>query len=166
MTEVAEESTVQYEIIDHNVIPDLYVVYIVDIWDGNRNDPAVGVERYIGVWAWDALENEDGSAKDPSFNEYDGSRYSYRSRIKPEPLHWDALETVKEADRESQRFKQDSDSAADTERYRYSPGSQRAAQLYKEFLIGIDMLAEDDKNEQAWEMVEKYRQYQAQRHEK
>jgi hypothetical protein len=165
MTEVAE-STVQFEIIDHNVIPDQYIVYIVDLWDGNKNDPAVGVNRYIGVWKWDVLEDEQGDALDPSFASADLGRYSMSRSIKPEPLHWDHLEVMKAADRESERFKQDSDHASNAEYHRYSPSSKRSAELYNEFLIGIDMLAKDENNEQAWEMVEKYRTYQAQKNEK
>jgi hypothetical protein len=163
MTEI-KESTVGWDVIDHNIIPDQYVVYIVDLWDGKKNDPAVSVERYIGVWAADALEDAEGNAIDPDWAGWEPR--SYYSKIKPEAIRWDRLETVKEADRESQRFKQDSDSAADTEHYRYNPGNQRRAQMYKEFLIAIDMLAKNDKNEQAWEMVQKYRDYQAHRHEK
>ena len=38
-----------FEVVDHNIAAG-YVTYIVDLWEGDRNDPATTVTRHIGVW--------------------------------------------------------------------------------------------------------------------
>lgn len=162
-----------FEIIDHNIVPDLYVTYIVDTWEGDRNDPATQINRYIGVWKAEDLESEERGAFDPDFGEmldrygYRRSRYSRRSTNKdePEPLVWEHLDVTKEADSDARSMRQEYESITDPNGYAY--GSQRIHKdLYNAFLDAVDTLAEDPDNEQAWEAVTKFRQYQALKHEK
>ena len=155
----------QFEIVDHNIAAG-YVTYIVDLWDGDRNDPTVSINRYIGTWRGENLEKEDGEAFDPSFWPKDRSRYTYRNRPSPDPLVWERLETVKEADQQLLRFKQDQENQlGDNSRYLYG-GAQRRVELYQKFMDAIDVLAKRPDDEEAWKHVTRWRNFNARLHEK
>jgi len=160
------------DVIDVNIIPDLYVTYIVDVWDGPRHDPATQAERYICVFAHEspALQTEDGGAKDPDFGavaEKWRSRYSDPSGKGDDPLVWKHLQDIKVADRESKFFKDQQEKYADPENYRYSYGTEKTrAQLYNDFMDAVDTLVTDPDNAVAWEAVEKWRKFNAERHER
>jgi len=161
------ESKTQFEIIDTNIVPDLYVTFIIDIWEGDRNDPATEVIRYIGVWRAEDLVNGDGEAHDPDWSEYDIARYSRWHRAKAKPICWEQLETVKEADSGAVMMRREYESLTDPEAYvGYSHNSLKHKELYVKFLDAIDVLAEDPDNERAWEDVNAFRQFQALKHEK
>jgi len=153
----------QFEIVDHNIAVG-YVTYIVDMWDGDKADPTVSVVRRIGVWRGEQLEKEDGEAFDPDFWG-DRTRYSYRIEPNPKPLVFEILETVKEADKELVRFKNDQEGELGQGKYRYG-AAQRRAELYQAFMDAIDTLAKWPENEAAWKAVEKWRNYNARLHEK
>jgi len=169
MSNTAEEVVVderQSEIIDHNIAAG-YVTYIVDRWEGDRNDPTVSVTRYIGVWRDDQLEKPDGEAFDPPFWPTEKSRYSYRSEPdNPKPLVWQTVETMKEADQELVRFKNDQNNElGEGSRYQYG-SAKRRSELYQEFMDAIDTLAKFPENEEAWKKVERWRNFNARLHEK
>jgi len=168
MSNTAEEVVVderQSEIIDHNIAAG-YVTYIVDRWEGDRNDPTVGVVRYIGVWRDDQLEKPDGEAFDPPFWPKDKSRYSYRTEPdSPKPLVWQQVEITKEADHELVRFKNDQESELAEGKYRYGSAARRS-ELYQKFMDAIDTLAKWPENEEAWKVVDRWRSYNAKLHEK
>lgn len=162
-----EVEGVHYDTIDINIIPDSYVTWIVDVWTGNRNDPAVGVTRYIGVWRGEDLEDAEGNAIDPDFSQLSERRYSWDRQIKPHPLHWHALETVKESEGDARSFKNDVESMSpDNRSYTYNSKLRRKAELYQEFLKAIDILAASPEDVYAWAAVEAWRQHNAQLHEK
>jgi hypothetical protein len=155
-----------YEILDRNVTTD-YVTLIVDVWEGDRNDPAVQVERYIGVWR---IEDLDDGASDPNFSEVDTthSRYRYShddGGVKPAPLAWTVIETTKEADKQARSAKKEAMDWEDPESY-VGWGENRKKELYIAFLDAIDTLAEDPTNEQALAAVDAFRSHSALKHEK
>jgi hypothetical protein len=152
----------KFEIFDHNITSE-YVTYIVDLWEGDKNDPAVSITRYIGVWRGDQLEKEDGEAFDPDFWGESRSRYTYRLEPKPKPLAWTTVETVKEADKELLSFKTQQENMLNKNQYY---GKNRRAELYQEFLDAIDILALWPDREDMWKKVEAYRRYNAHSHEK
>jgi len=155
-----------FEIIDHNIAAG-YVTYIVDLWEGNRNDPTVNVVRHIGVWLGEVLEKEDGEAFDPSFYPKGSpSRYVYKNKPdNPPPLVWETIEVVKKADAELVRFKNDQQSELAEGRYRYG-SAQRRAELYQAFMNAIDYLAKWPEDEHSWKAVDAWRNYNARLHEK
>lgn len=161
----------RFEIIDHNVVPDMYVTYIIDKWNGDKDDPAVSVVRYIAVFRAEQLENEAGEAFDPDFTK-DGGRYSYRDndKIEPKPLTWEPLETIKTADKESAQFSGDYDDMTGDDdggynRYSYGAMAKRK-QLYEKMMAAIDVLAERPEDQFAWAAVDEYRALSALQHEK
>lgn len=156
----------QAEIIDHNVAAG-YVTYIVDRWDGDKDDPTVAIVRFIGVWKEEDLETEERGAFDPLFWPKDVSRYSYRNEpTDPPALHWHMLESVKEADKELVKFKNDHENMTG-ESSQFTYGSQKKrVDLYREFLDAIDLLAKYPDNEEAWARVERWRNYNARLYEK
>jgi len=166
MSSTAEEKVdlKRFEIYDHNVTSE-YVTYMVDLWEGDRKDPAVSVTRYIGVWHGEQLEKEDGEAFDPDFWG-DRNRYSYRIEPIPRPLMWHVVEETKKADKELLQFKNDQQNELGEGRlYRYG-ASQKRAELYQLFMNAIDTLAKWPEDEAAWKHVERWRNYNARLHEK
>lgn len=164
-----EINNVHFDTIDVNIIPDLYVTWIVDIWEGNRNDPATQIDRYIGVWRADVLEDDEGNARDPEFKAGRADDYSSSYRIsraiEPAPLHWDQIDTPKKADAEARQYRRESEAYADAGAYRY--GSERVrAELYQKFMAAIEVLGTDPNNEEAWAAVEAWRMHDATKHEK
>lgn len=156
----------QAEIIDHNIAAG-YVTYIVDRWDGDKDDATVDVVRYIGVWSEGVLEKEDGEAFDPPFWPPRGSYYSYQNKPNdPPPLVWEKIETVKAADQELVRFKNDQEGTLHVPSYSYGGAAKRRAELYQAFLGAIDILAKRPEDQWAWEKVDAWRNYNARLHEK
>jgi hypothetical protein len=176
MSAAETKTRVGYEVIDHNIVPDLYVTYIVDVWEGDRSDPATGVTRFIGVWRAEDLETEERGAFDPDFTQVTdyNYRYSYsrgsrswRKSDTPEPLVWEVVETTKEADEGAQKMRSEYENMTDPEARAYTYGAQRIHKdLYVKFLDAVDILAEDPDNEEAWEDVKAFRDNQALKHEK
>lgn len=165
MSVEATEEGVQYEVIDHNIVPDQYVTLIVDIWKGSRTDPATRITRYIGVWRADALETEERGAFNPEFGDMNISRYRAQRDIKPEPMVWEQVEVVKETDRDAEQYREQQENLLDSTRYSYGAGTTRRT-LYQAFIEAIDKLAVDDTDEEAWAAVSAYRNYEATSREK
>jgi hypothetical protein len=161
MTPALGTEGLQYETIDVNIVNDLYVTWIVDIWDGDRNDPAVDIIRYIGVWDADALEDDDGNAVDPTFKkgQYSGVTPSHK------PRHWEQLDHIKKSDGAARSFKKQSDEMLDPERYA-GYGLATSKTKYMAFMDAIDTLVSDPENAEAWAAVDAWRAHNAQLHEK
>ena len=162
-----------YEIIDHNVIPDLYVTYIVDLWEGDKTDPATEVSRFIALFAAGELETEEGVAFDPNFEAVSpGYRTSYYSKhspreLVPEALVWDTVETIKEADKESLRYKEETERLLKRSESTYS-GAKHNAEVdrYQAFLDAIDRLAAGDESEETYTAIDAWRNRLVERYEK
>jgi len=154
MSEETEEPTWQYEIIDHNVTPDQeYVTLILDIWMGDRNDLATGIDRYIGVWRGSALETDEGEAINPSFEKHSWRRYV--PEPKPDTLVWEKMESIKEVDRDAQSHQTESAALMSGSYFGYDSGIKEGQ--YESFLDAIDRLAENYEDESAWEAVNNWR---------
>lgn len=162
MTPALGTEGLQYETIDVNIIPDLYVTWIVDIWRGDRNDPAVDVERYIGVWDAAVLEDEDGNAVDPSF---ESRRYGMGVQPTIAARHWEVLDHIKKSDSAARTFKKQQDDLFNPDSYAYG-STHTHKSLYTEFMNAIDVLVEQPDNKEAWEAVDAFRKNQAMQHEK
>jgi hypothetical protein len=158
---VAEKAGVSFEVIDHNIIPDLYVTLIVDCWIGNRNDPAVAVDRYLGVWRADDLESEQGEAMDPTY------KVDWRQiEATPKPLTWTVVEHIQQPDRELLSFKKQSDEILDPESYAGYGSAATHKRQYREFMEAIDRVAADESDDEAWATIDAFRKHQALQHEK
>lgn len=143
------------------------VIYIVDLWEGSKTDPATEIKRYIGLWRDEQLENEQGEAFDPDFTDTQiVHRYSGGSYIKPEPVVWELIETIKTADRGALDFKSQQDHLLQGKHSTYNYTAGKESQLYIAFIAAIDVLAEDPENEEAWAAVQAWRDYRAGLHEK
>lgn len=156
-----DEAT-QFEIIDHNIAAG-YVRYIVDLWEGDRTDPAVGVTRYIGVWNENVLETEERGAFDPDFTSARGSYYG--SRMKPPALVWAEIGETKKQVREAEQFKHQLKSLMNNDRYSYG-ARQSEKDRFQKFMAAIDKLATDNSDQEAWEAVHAWRERLALAHEK
>ena len=165
MSTTEEHSKINWDVIDANIIPDLYVTWIVDIWQGHRHDPATTIMRYLGVWRTDQLEKEDGEAVDPDLSGAGGSRSRYGASeydIKPRPIHWTRLETIKLGDSEAESYKESQQGYARAaeragENTWQPHGKATKAVMYTAFLDAIDVLASDPTNEAAWAAVDEWR---------
>lgn len=157
-----------FEIVDHNIIPDQYVTYIVDVWQGDRKDPATRITRYIGTWRASDLETEEGEAFDPDFSFPDVPQYRIDrismyefDRKKSRPLVWDRLETVQEPDQDLLQHREAHDRLS--EQNGHTPLSWRTASSgvgYEQFLQAIDAVAVNEDDEEAWATIDKWRQRQ------
>lgn len=165
---VGSESNLQYETIDVNIVPDLYVTWIVDLWQGEKTDPATAITRYIGVWRAEVLENEKGEAIDPVFSEKMLGAYNALRYISPTPMHWQALESIKEADSEAQNFRsQMEDALRPRERFDYNRREHiEERSPMEEFMDAIDRLAVDDTDQEAWAIVQARRKAQIEKMER
>lgn len=162
---ISEGSDISYETIDVNIVPDAYVTWIVDLWKGKKNDPATEVKRYIGVWRAEQLETEEGEALDPVFKNDRYYGLDHAKSITPQPMVWVPMETVKAADRDAEKFREQSESAMDTSYMGYGSVATRK-QKYIAFMDAIDVLATDPENKDAWTAVDAFRQHQALEHER
>jgi len=160
----------QYEIIDHNIVPDMYVTYIVDLWEGAKNDPATEITRYIICYDHASPAFGEDGDKDPDFGNLEekwGHRYSEPSGAGDDPLVFKRLETVKTADREAKQYKDAIKNYTDPERQRYSYGGEkRRSELYNEFMDAVDVIATDPDNAVAWAAIDAWKKFNAERHEK
>lgn len=149
-----------FEIQDHNIAAG-YVTYIVDIWDGDRDDPAVGVNRYLGVWQESVImDTEHGQ---PEFDRVDVG-WSYAGRLKPPAAVWQVLKEVKESVREAEQH-QSEHKGLMSEGYSYGAGATRKSR-YQKFMAAIDTLVTDPENEQAWQDIDAWRNVMAMEHER
>lgn len=157
-----DEAT-QFEILDHNIAAG-YVTYIVDLWEGDRTDPAVGVTRYIGVWDENVLETEERGAFNPDFTSASGSYYS-GSRMKPPALVWTEIGQTKKQVREAEQFKSQLNNLMNNDRYSYGVAASTKDRFQK-FMAAIDKLATDNSDAEAWEAVHAWRERLALAYEK
>lgn len=149
-----------YEILDHNIVPDSYVTYIVDLWDGERKDPATSVYTYIGVWRGDDLENEEQGAFDPDFSKAEDSygHIEFR-RYNPRPLLWKHLDTPTKGNDDAKQHRDAHERL--TEQNGYTPPAWRlGASSYEQFLAAIDTVAENYEDEEAWKIIDSWRERQ------
>jgi hypothetical protein len=144
------------DIIDHNIVGEEYVTYIVDMWAGDRTDPAVDITRYLGCWNASDLVNADGESNDPDF--WGGrDRYSYYTRPTPRPITWETLGEKKKGQSDAKSFKKIQETL--------TGDSYGSSELYKKFLDAIDTVAGDPDNEAAWAAIDAYRRGQALQYE-
>jgi hypothetical protein len=133
-----------------------YVTVIVEAWIGERTDPATEVTRYAAMY-----RAEEAPEHLPLKEKWSGIELD---RDDPHLL-WKEVETVQKADREWIRARDIHLSMENPEQYRYGSAA-RMGELYREFLDAIDTLAIDKDNEEAWNKVQEFRQYQALKNEK
>lgn len=157
------DEVTQFEILDHNIAAG-YVTYIVDLWKGDRTDPAVGVTRYIGVWDENVLETEERGAFNPDFISASGSYYA-ASRMKPPAILWSEIAETKKQVREAEQFKSQLKNLMSNDQYSYG-ARQSEKDRFQKFMSAIDKLATDNSDQEAWEAVHAWRERLALAHEK
>lgn len=151
----SKRGTLNYNVVDG----DAYLSLVVDVWAGDPEDPATEVSRFFGVWRRSDL---DGEAQDLTISQ-DGW-YDYE--IKPKPLLWELIETTKEADDRAIKHQQESEHLLTrVEGYDYS-GHNRQVDLYEAFLDAIERVAKDENDEEAWEIIERWRSRVSDKYEK
>lgn len=168
MSTRAEVAIPQFLIIDHNVIPDQYVTYIVDLWEGDLRDPATSVLRYIGTWRAEDLEKEDGQAFDPDFLAYQNARYGRYPD--PKPLLWEQLEDkpVKGGDESARTARNDEELLTDPARAEGYSGHRVKAQQeqYAAFWDAIDRIDAGEDSDDLWNTIDTWRLRYQMLHEK
>lgn len=149
-----KETSVNFDVLDHHVTPGMeYVTLIVDVWRGDRKDPATAVDRYLGLWSGESLENGDGEAVDPSF-----SQHGWKGVVpNPEPLVWECFEHIKTADRTAESHKEQTDRLQKRNDGYGSTHHNRQVDLYEAFLEAIERVAVDDTDEEAWTAITAWR---------
>lgn len=160
MSSTAEETKYHAEIIQHETGDGTgYVIYIFDWWEGNRNDPAVSVHRFIAVYDGEAME------EDPDFAVRSRYRYGIGEGpdVKPVPLHMATLGTTKEADRDALEYK-NAMNRVESEGHR-AFGSASSVR-FNDFATMIERVAANPEDEEAWEKIEEYRMWQATKNDK
>lgn len=169
MSPFNEEGTISALEIDRAVLPNTgYTVLIVDLWEGDRDDPRVAVNRYQGLFASDVdledyeLRSRYSEIELRSKKGGESSRYGDVEGV----LSWEHVHIVKEKDDRAQRMASEEELLdPNSDRGRYSVTSAER-DLYQEFLNAIDTLAVDYGNEKAWEAIDAWRSVQAMKHER
>lgn len=168
-TRRAGKDSEQYLVIDHNIVTDMYVTYIVDIWSGDLNDPATGITRYIGVWKAEDLETEERGAFDPDFSKARTSRSYYYGDWQggdPQPLLWEALEETKKPDKDASDHKEEHEQFSERREGYYSHSHNSLVDQYQAFLDAIDRVARDESDEEAWTIINTWRNRQNAQYER
>jgi hypothetical protein len=160
-----EDGSTSFLIVDHEIAQNTdLVIYVLDVWQGDREDPAVGVARYMGVFKGEDLTTDDGEALDPDFSKWKPGYYNEK-KIIPQPLFWETLEEIKKGDRDAENFKRQTEGLLLKDDYSF--GSRHVERtLYQGFVEAIDILAVDGENEEAWAAVNKYREHKALEYER
>jgi hypothetical protein len=135
-----------------------YVVIICDAWKGDRDDPAVGISRYIAMFPAESAP-EELELSDQSYG------YKLKEQDRRNVLAWEQVEEIKKQDDDARNYAATQDNLLDPEGYSYGE-NRRKKGLYIQFIEAIDILAVDPDNEPAWAAVEAYRSYNAGLHEK
>jgi len=162
----AVEEKLRATIVDHEVLESAgLVTYVVDVWRGDKDDPAVAVTRYLGVWDADDLVGEDDEALTPTISLRNPGGYSESLTQKPQAKIWEQLKTVKAADQDARQFKSHDEHMMSDSGYMY--GERRLErEKYQNFMRALDVLSVDETNEEAWALVDEWRKYQALKYEK
>jgi len=146
-----------------------YTVLVYETWRGDdREDPATKIEEWMSVFKEEDMPEEVSTARDqqniaPYLPKDD--RYSYRTLGEFGGLKGavtdERLQVVKETDhdavkhqKESEALMPDNDDNGYHNRYRQSSGGV----YYEDFLAAIDRVAEDDGDEEAWNIINKWRE--------
>jgi hypothetical protein len=145
-----------------------YSILIYETWLGsNREDPATQIEEYMSVFKPEDMPEEYSTSKDQSnIAPYIAkkARYSYRDEyegLEKEQFH-KKLRVIKQTDRDALKHQRESasllpdpeeDPTSFNSRYRHSAGGV----YYEDFLAAIDRVSENDKDEEAWEIINKWR---------
>jgi len=152
----------RWEILDHNIMPDSYVTYIVEAWRGNKSDPATEIVTYIGVWRGDQLETDERGAFDPNFDDvFKAERYGTISsyHFKPRPLAWSMIETTQESDHSALQHRDAEEALTGDRGYlgAHYGGRSSNGVTYEMFLEAIEAVAVNEEDEEAWDKIENWR---------
>jgi hypothetical protein len=145
-----------------------YTMLLYETWMGsNRDDPATQIEEFMSCLKTEDVPEKRSEAKDQSNIEpyvAKKERYSYRDDFEglvKEQFH-KKLQVVKATDRDALKHQRESDALLpDPEedptswnsRYRTNAGGV----YYEDFLAAIDRVAANDKDKEAWEIINKWR---------
>jgi len=146
---------------------DQYTILVYETWHGEREDPATKIEKWLTVMLTEKMPEEVSTARDqkniaPYLPKDD--RYSYRTLGEfgglRESVNDERLEVIKDTDRDAVKHQQESEALLPDDsddgyhnRYRLSAGGVH----YEDFLEAIDRVSENDKDEEAWEIINKWR---------
>lgn len=140
-----------------------YVVLVTEIWQGDRNDPATSVSRYMGMWEAGDVPPEGELPLDQRYGSPELERETRKQN-----LVWESLGLVQGSDRDYRSHRDEYQSmTAEDGGYRYSYGiSRKRKELYVAMLNAVDIIAEDENNKEAWAAIDAYREYWALEQEK
>lgn len=156
---MAEKLAVSHQIVSQVRNPDTdYVTVILDLWKGDRDDPAVGVSRFLALFNISSVPDEF---------KFNHQYYGYRLSDPESAILWEHLGDVKKEDKGARDHQQNDDFMLDENEERWRPPEVvKRKLLYQQFIAAIDVLAVDYENEEAWAAVDAWRGYHATLHEK
>lgn len=155
MSPFNEEGTVSVLEIDRATMGNAgLTTIVVDIWDGDRTDPTVGVKRYMGAFTHDDFEKI-------KLRKRWGDDYEVMKADEVGCVLWEYVVEVKKVDRDAESMMNDEKSILSDN------WSHRGKKdVYERFLDAIDVLAKDDTDKEAWAAVDAWRGLYANLHEK
>jgi hypothetical protein len=133
-----------------------YVTIILDVWKGDRDDPAVEVIRYLSLFSVEEA---------PEVFLFNDGYYSTRLKEAQKPIIWKEIGHQKTAVQEAKQHKGQYEQMTREDRYGYGVVS-RDKERYMAFMDAIDALHEDPQDEEAWKKVDSWRSHMATLHEK
>lgn len=136
-----------------------YITVILELWQGDRDDPITSVNRYLALFDGTTLDGESIS----DLISFDPDYYGFK--VKPEPLVWDQFKEVKESDDAARQHSSNEDHLINQANSGWGSNKDKA-NLFVKFLAAIDVLAESEEDEAAWTDITAWLEYQAHLHEK
>ena len=131
-----------------------YVTIVVDVWAGERDDPATEILRYQATY---------NVVDVPETIALDDDRWGWS--VAGPVITFEQLDAVQKSDTGAKHFRTEYQQMTDPEAYAgWDMRTQK--ELYTAMLDAIDVLAEDDGNEEAWAAIDAYRGHIAVKHEK
>jgi hypothetical protein len=138
-----------------------YECVIVELWQGDREDIAVGVDQYLVVFDADNVPDE------LLISNRGYSGWEIKREQRDSVVFFQIIKEVKAADKDAIAHAKSDEQLLDPENRRYSYGANaRRGEQYEQFLAAIDALGENYEDQEAWAAVEAYRSVFATLHEK
>jgi hypothetical protein len=143
---------------------DAYTCLVYETWLGEKKDPATTVEEWMSVFL-----TEDLSDEYPTAAVVPNGTAPYKSDTSRYWAGYDGLEgsqadnklrTIQEGDRDARKHQNDDQMMLDKERRAWSGGAAIAGVNYEDFLKAIDTVSADYEDEEAWTIIDTWRQRQ------
>ena len=145
-----QEFVYEFSEIAVNDVDDKYISVVYDVSDGNPFDPATTVERRVAFF-------KSGNVPVTWFEDYRKGYSGYFEGLKDSILD-ERIETVQEGDMDADEHRDATRSLAKVQRGTvYTTAGQIT---YADFMDAIERVANDENDEEAWKVIDKWRSRQ------